>query len=378
MKRLLLWVLAVAALAGSSLCAQDVTGAWQGTVHAGSRDVRMIFKIEKDGTHLKGTLYFPDQPGQSLKSSSVTQDGSNVKFVFDAFGIDYEGKLGADAKSIAGTITLGGGPQPMTLVLPTKEAAWEIPAPPPPPKLMAADADPSFDVATIKPNNSGAAHMQGLTVNGRDFAISNGSLLDMMQFAFGVQTNQILNAPDWADKDRYDVAAVPVEEGAPSPEQLKTMLRKLLAERFALKFHKEKRELPAFVLTVGKDGSKLTPTQLKGPLPGLGLGPGKGGVSLHVVNGTMDDFTGFLQLLILDRPVVNRTALTNRYDFSVTFLPDDSQFGGHPPFPKPAEGAETAPSLFEAVAQQVGLKLTAEKTQVDVLVLDHVEKPSAN
>jgi uncharacterized protein (TIGR03435 family) len=146
-----------------------------------------------------------------------------------------------------------------------------------------------------------------------------------------------------------------------------------------LKFHHDKRELSAFVLTVGKSGPKLTPTQLKGPLPGIGMQPGKSGPMFVLRNATIPDFTGFLQLLVLDRPVVDQTGLTERYDFTVTFTPDDSLFNGHPPpFPKPADGIEPAPGLFDAIQQQLGLKLAAEKTQVDVLAIDHVEKPSAN
>jgi uncharacterized protein (TIGR03435 family) len=244
---------------------------------------------------------------------------------------------------------------------------------------MAADADPSFDVATIKPNNSGATSMQQLTINGRDFKTVNSSLADLIKFAYNVQIKQIVGAPDWIDKDRYDVAGTPDQEGAPSVAQLRTMIKKLLAERFQLKFHQEKRELSAFVLTVGKDGPKLTPTQLKGPLPGLGMRPAKNGATFVVNNGTISDFTGFLQLLVLDRPVVDRTGLTDKYDFTVTFTPDDSLFNGNPPpFPKIADGVEPAPGLFDAIQHDIGLKLTAEKTQVDVLAIDHVEKPSAN
>jgi uncharacterized protein (TIGR03435 family) len=77
--------------------------------------------------------------------------------------------------------------------------------------------------------------------------------------------------------------------------------------------------------------------------------------------------------------VVDQTGLTGRYDLTVTFTPDDSLFDGQPlGFPKLADGVEPAPSLFEAMQQQLGLKLTAEKTQVDVLVVDRVQKPSGN
>jgi uncharacterized protein (TIGR03435 family) len=377
-KKLMLWMVALAALAGGVLCAQDLTGNWQGTLKAG-KDLRVIVAISRDDGRLQAKFYSIDQGGQPLKVSSISQDGTAVKFAIDLIGATYEGKVSSDSKTIAGTWSQGATPLPLDLARATKETAWEIPAPPPPPKLMAADADPSFDVATIKPNNSGGSSMQQLTINGRDFKTVNSSLADLIQFAYNVQIKQIVGAPDWIDKDRYDVSGTPDQEGAPSIVQLRTMIRKLLADRFQLKFHHDKRELSAFVLTVGKSGPKLTPTQLKGPLPGIGMQPGKSGPMFVLRNATIPDFTGFLQLLVLDRPVVDQTGLTERYDFTVTFTPDDSLFNGHPPpFPKPADGVEPAPGLFDAIQQQLGLKLTAEKTQVDVLAVDHVEKPSAN
>ena len=131
------------------------------------------------------------------------------------------------------------------------------------------------------------------------------------------------------------------------------------------------------MLTVGKTGQKLTPTQVKGNLPGFFYTPGTGGLTLHLVNGTISDFTDFLQMLVLDKPVVNQTGITGRFDNNVTFTPDDWQFNGHPP-KVPASTVSEAPNLFDAIQQQLGLKLTAQKTAVDVIVIDHVEKPSPN
>ncbi len=355
----------------------DITGTWQGTLHA-QKDLRTILKISKDDGRLKAVMYSIDQGGQPINASSVTLDGSNFKYSIDMIGGSYEGKLSADGKSITGTWSQGPNPLALNFERATAETAWEIPPPPPPPKLMAADADPSFEVATIKPNNSGATSMQGLTLRGRNFATRNSSLGDLISFAYQVQAKQIVNAPEWTSTDRYDIAAVPDQEGAPNPEQVRTMIRKLLADRFKLTLHHEKRELSAFVLTVGKSGPKLKPTQMNGPLPGLGFRPAKGGLMMMMMNGTMGDFTSFLQTLVLDRPVVDQTGLTGKYDFSFTFTPDDSEFNGHPPkLPQQTDDAEAAPGFFDAI-QQLGLKLDAEKTPVDVLVIDHVEKPSAN
>ncbi len=99
---------------------------------------------------------------------------------------------------------------------------------------------------------------------------------------------------------------------------------------------------------------------------------------LVVNNGTMADFTGFLQLIVLDRPVVDHTGLTGKYDLSFKFTPDDSMFHGHPPKPgATTDNAESLPGFFEGI-QTIGLKLDAEKTPVDVIVIDHAEKYSAN
>jgi uncharacterized protein (TIGR03435 family) len=379
MKKMMLWIIALIALTGCALRAQDLAGNWQGTLHTSNKDLRIIVAVSKDDGKLRASMYSIDQGGQPFKATSVRLDGSAFKMSIESVGATYEGKLSADGNAIAGTWTQGSPPLELDLVRATKETAWEIPPPPAPPKLMAADADPSFDVATIKPNDTGATSMQGLTIRGRNFATRASSLGDLISFAYGVQSKQVIGGPDWLDKDRYDIAAVPVEEGAPNPAQLKVMIQKLIEDRFQLKFHHEKRDLSAFVLTVGKTGQKLTPTQGNGPLPGLFFSPGKGGVALHVMNGTMADFTGFLQILVLDRPVVDQTSLTGKYDFNFIFSPDDSQFHGHPPpMPKQADDAEAAPGLFDAIQQSLGLRLAAEKAPVDVIVIDHVEKPSAN
>ena len=95
-------------------------------------------------------------------------------------------------------------------------------------------------------------------------------------------------------------------------------------------------------------------------------------------NGLISEFDELLQTMVLDRPVVDETGIPGKFDISVTFTPDDSQFHGHPPPVKKADDVEAAPSLFEAIQQKLGLKLEARKAPVPVIVIDHVEKPSAN
>jgi uncharacterized protein (TIGR03435 family) len=378
MKKLVLLVAVVGMMFGGAAFGQDITGDWQGTLKVG-KDLRIImhiYKGDKDG--LSATMYSIDQTPQPIEASSVTRDEASIKITIAMIQGGYEGKLGADGKMMTGTYSQGGKPYPLDLVKATPETAWGIPEPPKPEKAMAEDADPSFDVATIKPNVTGEASLQQLTMIKRDFVVKNGSLEDLIGFAYDLQVKQIMGGPDWSTKDRYDIAAVPDVEGQPNMMQSRGMVKKLLADRFALKFHNEKREMPAYVLTVGKGGQKLTPTQIKGSLPGMYLSPAKGGFTLNVMNATMTDLTGFLQMLVLDRPVVNQTTITGRYDMHVTFTPDLSMFNGRALKAPTEEGTEPAPDLYDAMEQQLGPKLTQEKAAVDVVVIDHVEKPSAN
>lgn len=156
------------------------------------------------------------------------------------------------------------------------------------------------------------------------------------------------------------------------------MLQKLLADRYALKFHNDQKELSAYVLVVGKDGPKMKQnTSNPNGLPGLFFGPIG---TLHVMNATIHNFTNLMQSTVLDRPVVDKTGLTGRWDFTLKWTPDESQFVGMGiKVPPPsADDANAAPPLFTAIQEQLDLKLEAQKTQVPVLVIDHVDHPSPN
>jgi uncharacterized protein (TIGR03435 family) len=147
--------------------------------------------------------------------------------------------------------------------------------------------------------------------------------------------------------------------------QLQTMLRKLLVARFHLAIHIEKKDLTAYVLGLAKGGPKLSEddNDPRG-LPDYSGGPR--GLSFR--NITMREFASLLQAFILDRPVIDQTGLgTARYDFVLKWTPDD-QTSNEPDAP---------PDLFTAFQQEVGLKLESMKTQVDIVVIDHVERPFA-
>ena len=245
----------------------------------------------------------------------------------------------------------------------------------PPPTPMAADADPSFEVATIRPSDPAATDV-GFRVGGRKFSVLSTSLSVLIQWAYGVHEKQIVSGPDWLDNDKFDIVGVPDKEGKPSGAQWKMMTQKLLADRFKLTFHHDKRVLSVYTLSVGKAGSKLAKSDSTGNLISFSFETAAGGISLPVKNATMAEFASVLQTGVLDRPVVDQTGIEGRYDLVLKWAPDDSQFGGHPPEASKADSP--LPSLFTAMQEEVGLKLDAVKAPVDVLVIDRVEKPSGN
>jgi uncharacterized protein (TIGR03435 family) len=377
MKKLFLWLLAVAALSTGSLWAQDITGTWQGTLQTPQKELRIVLKISKsDKGEWKTAVYSIDQGAQPMAASTSSLVGSTFKCVVNFISGSYEGKVGADGKTITGTWTQGNGPLPLNLAKVTPETAWAIPEPPPPPKAMAADANPAFDVATIKPSDPDKQG-KGIRVNGRNFSTLNTTLADLIEFSYGVHLKQIVGAPEWVDKDKFDIAAVPDGEGQPSDKQWKGMIGKLLAERFKLAFHHDKKDLSVYALSAGKTGPKLTKSESTNPLPGLFFHPTPGGIMLTVKNANMPDFTNLMQSAVLDRPVVDQTSLPGRWDFDLSWTPDDSQFGGR--FRTPPQASDNPPpGLFTAIQEQLGLKLDPTKAAVDVLMIDHAEKPSAN
>jgi uncharacterized protein (TIGR03435 family) len=379
MKKWLLCLVALLSLSSSALHAQDVTGSWQGTLPAG-KGLRIVVKFSRDDGKLKALLYSIDQASQPIPASSVELEGTTLRMAIVPLGATYEGKLGADGKSITGTFTQGGQPLPLIFSRATPETVWAIPEPPAKLPPMAASADPSFEVATIKPSKPGAQG-KGIRVQGRHFFTINTTMNDLVQFAYGIQVKQIVNAPAWFETDKFDLDGNPDVEGVPNDKQLKGMLKKLFAERFKLTFHNEKKELSVFALTVAKTGSKLKQSDADaGGLPGLFFRPGAtGSLVLAVQNATMADFTNLLQSTVFDRPVADQTGLVGRFNFTLTFTPDDTQMGGMGiKLPPPSDTAEAPPSIFKAIQDQDGLKLEPAKAPVDVLVIDHVEKPSDN
>jgi uncharacterized protein (TIGR03435 family) len=364
-------LLAQAPATGTVTQVNSISGTWQGTLGEGR--LRLIVKIESAGGSLQADVYSVDRAAPPVRATSVSFTGSTFKANFVI--AEYEGTLTPDGQSLKGIWKRGATPSALSLVRATPDTAWEI-ATYAAPKKMAADVDPSFEVATIKPNHSGISRTRGFRFNGREFQTENSSATDLVTFAYDLQKSQIVSQVDWLDKERFDVVATTDQAGAPNFEQVRTMLRKLLGERFALKCHYDVREMSAFVLDRTQQPPTLIATQFNESLPSLRFQVLPDGVEIQMLDGTLHDLTGYLQERVLDRPVIDQTGLAGRFDISLKFTPDETQFNGHPP--KQPDSTGVSDSLFEAVRRQLGLKLEVKKAQVPVLVLDHIEPPSPN
>ena len=357
----------------------EIAGTWQGTLHVPQKDLRTVLKITGTApNNLKVTLYSIDQGGRGIPASSASFEGGVLKYAIEMIDGSYEGRMSGDGNSITGTWKQGpGAPLPLVLVRATPATEWSIPEPPPRLPAMAADANPSFEVATIKPSKPDQPGKLLTVRPNASFGTINTTTADLINFAYDVQAKQVVNAPDWMGSEKFDIEAKPDSPGMPTDVQLKAMVRKLLADRFELKFHEDKKEMSAYVLAIAKNGPKLKKSEGDpNGLPGLffrQLG------YLTVQNATMANFVHLMQSAVLDRPVVDQTGLDGRWDFVLKWTPDESQFGGMGmKVPPPSDAADAPPPLFTAIQEQIGLKLEAGKAPVPVLVLDHLEKPSAN
>jgi uncharacterized protein (TIGR03435 family) len=258
------------------------------------------------------------------------------------------------------------------------------------------EAEPAFEVASIKRDITGQL---GPLYNmlPPTFRVERATLKNLIRMAYWVHDFQILGASGWINSERYNIEAknpgTPVQNQS-SPglnEAYRTLqlrrLQTLLQDRFKLAVHRETKEVPIYELTVAKGGPKLEPPNcierdLRDPIaPGktvrdyCGFG-GWGRGQYEATTGGMTDLAGGLSDL-LERIVVDKTGITGMFHLHLTFTPDDStihlpDLPGEPP--PPAD----SPNVFTALQEQLGLKLESAKGPVEVLVIDHAERPSEN
>lgn len=256
-------------------------------------------------------------------------------------------------------------------------------------QIQDAPADlPKYDVATVKPSKSVDRVMLMFKPDG--VSMTGVPVQMMLRAALGIEDDRILGAPGWVKSDHYDIEAKVAPEDAPKLDKLKrdqrmSMLLPFLADRFGLKFHHETRQLPVYELVIARGGLKMKESKPDNPSGGaqprhMTMINGRGNVEGQ---GSTTDSLAHVLSTQVGRTVLDKTGLTGMYDYSLNWTPDDAPPpmaggpAGGPPNSAPPPDAG-GPSLFTALQEQLGLKLESEKGPVDVIVIDHIDKPTDN
>lgn len=254
---------------------------------------------------------------------------------------------------------------------------------------------PSFEVATIKPSKADDAERGIMSEPGGRFSTSKTTLKDLIEYAYSiVSDDQLMGISDWMASERYDIrakmpaamaAAQPSPDGKTNPTRL--MLRALLRDRFHLQVSSTKRPVSVYGLAVAKQGARLKSSEMK-PAGSDGMDiphPAKGSYFQVRGQGRLVAY-GFTMAQTADllsrqgdispqgsgRIVLDETGLKGMYDWTLVWTPlqADPQAG--------AAADPNGPSLFSALRDQLGLKLEPKKEMLDVLVVDHAERPTEN
>ena len=246
---------------------------------------------------------------------------------------------------------------------------------------------PEFEAATIKPNKADG-NRRSFMYNETGMSMEGVPVQMMLKDTFNVTEDRILGVPNWAKTDRFDVEAKVSSDDAPklahlTREQRRFMLQSLLAERFNLKYHHETRELPVYTLMVAKGGARLKDAVV--PEGEKQSGKMRSGVRMNGrgdfegMNANMDVLCHVLsEQPELSHTIIDKTGLTGGYDFHLQWTPADSAPAGPDGNSASSESDSNKPSLFTALQEQLGLKLQLQKGPVDVIVIDHIDKPSPN
>jgi uncharacterized protein (TIGR03435 family) len=246
---------------------------------------------------------------------------------------------------------------------------------------------PSFEVASIKPNNSGRDDVL-ISATGTGRLSTVGTTVKwLIGMAYRVRDFQVSGGPSWVSNDRFDIEAR-AENGLPvQPGREGLLLRSLLADRFQLKVRSETKELPIYELLVAKSGSKLVAVpepKRRGPgepppPPGPSGMPAPGGFLVRIgqMRGSAVRIGNLVDALSrqMSRTVVDETGLTGFFDIHLEWTPDNNVGAGQT---TEAPSAPYGPSIFTALQEQLGLRLDSSKGPVEVIIIDSVERPSEN
>jgi uncharacterized protein (TIGR03435 family) len=266
-------------------------------------------------------------------------------------------------------------------------------------KQSAAAPLPSFEVASIKPNRSRDTLRGAEWPPGR-YTATNQPIKVLIEFAYNVQDFQLSGGPNWIASDRYDVDAK-VDDSLAAElkklsywrrrDQIRLMVQSLLADRFSLRLSHKTEILPIYALVIAKTGAKLQeskPDEIYSSGDKRQVGE-EGEFSMSHGQLTAEGFSmeGLVWFLSwrLGRPVLDQTGLKGNYDFTLQWTPDESPGAmakvqtdaGPGTFAPPLPGS-SGPSIFTAIQEQLGLKLESTKGPLDVIVIDHIERPSEN
>lgn len=231
----------------------------------------------------------------------------------------------------------------------------------------------AFEVATVKPIESVPKSGRMFRMEGpHRWTAMHFTLKNLLALAYDLNPPTISGGPSWMDSQEFNVEAITPGEVRPVRAEQMRMLRALLVERFGLKFHCEQKEFAIYELTVASGGAKLKPAAKPDEPPQLVGVVYSGKIEVPATSVTMEDFVAMLQRATLDRPTVDKTGLTGKYDFTLDWAPDESQYGGE--IPRAPEDTPLPP-LFTAMQEQLGLKLTATRGMVSAMVVDAAAKP---
>lgn len=229
----------------------------------------------------------------------------------------------------------------------------------------------TFDVQTVKPANPDAqiAGIKPLP-GGQEYDATNLPVKLMISLMYKIPVRQITGGPGWLESERFDVRAK--AEKPSTIEDLHIMFQNLIADEFQLKFHRETREGPVYALMVDKSGVKMKVNASK-PSFDIPISRGRGG-EFTGTRVAMDYLAWTLSQIVQrdGRPVIDKTGLSGNYDFTLAFAPE------LPPGVDPKNlppGLMDHPDLFNALKEQLGLKLEPQKGPVEFFVIDSAVKP---
>ena len=258
-------------------------------------------------------------------------------------------------------------------------SAQALPAPPPAASaapVPAANQAPaaSFEVATIKPVDVGPSAGRYITMLGTNrFFAKNFTVKLLIAAAYDLNPRTISGGPEWVESAKFDIQALTGGAERPDHDTQMLMLRGLLSDRFHLTFHRQAKEFAIYEITVAKDGPKMRDTADRNQETKVLSTVYQDRVVMPARNASMSDVARVMQRAILDRPVVDNTGLTGRYDFNLVWAPDETQFDGAIHLPE-----TDAVPLLAAMQEQLGLQMKATRGQVQAMVIDTVEKPAEN